>query len=520
MYSSMGSPLLIALPQGLGVSGVNLWAVRLAEALAGRGRPAALLLHREPPGHMALNVDLPLAVERIDLTDTPPLNMAGGDLSPWVDRYRDVVRRLADDAGAPVILSPNLLGDCYGIAATLCRSIPESLRVVGWHHSSVDYNDHVLGHYEPIIARFVAVSDEIADRLGSAVPHRAADIVNIPYGVPIPRHTPQRAALANRPVRLLYIGRIDHEQKRVLAFAELARELTRRGVDHELVLIGDGPASSRLDGEIVGLPTVHRLAPVPPATINRWLDRSDALLLASRYEGLSVSMLEAMARGCVPIVTRVESGVAQAIDEGVNGELADACLDGHETDVGRALADAVGRFLARPPGVMALAAWKTARDRFSIERHADAVDAMLDEVGGEAPRRWPANRPAAFTARDDAGGTGSVPPDGARRLASVLERLGGRRIVVHGTGEHTRQLADVLASAPVTVVAFSDDDRLRQGSLLWDKPIVAPRKASETGATDVVISSWINQQAIWSRRAVYEQQGMTVHTLYEHDNGG
>ena len=113
-----------------------------------------------------------------------------------------------------------------------------------------------------------------------------------------------------------------------------------------------------------------------------------------------------------------------------------------------------------------------------------------------------------------------MPPDGARRFASVLERLGGRRIVVHGTGEHTRQLADVLASAPVTVVAFSDDDRLRHGSLLWDKPIVAPRKASETGATDVVISSWINQQAIWSRRAVYEQQGMTVHTLYEHDNGG
>jgi len=510
----MGSPLLIALPQGLGVSGVNLWAVRLAEALAGRGRPAALLLHREPPGHIALNVDLPVAVERIDLTDTPPLNLAGGDLAPWVDRYRDVVLRLADDAGAPVILSPNLVGDCYGIAAELCRSIPESLRVVGWHHSSIDYNDRVLGHYEPILARFVAVSDEIADRLGCAVPHRAADIINIPYGVPVPGHVPQRAPLANRPVRLLYVGRIDHEQKRVLAFAELARELTRRGVEHELVLIGDGPASRRLDGEIVGLPSVHRLAPVPPATINRWLDRSDALLLASRYEGLSVSMLEAMARGCVPIVTRVESGVGQAIDEGVNGELADACLDGHEADVGEALADAVERFLARPPGVMALAAWNTARERFSIERHVDAVEAMLDDVGSEAPRRWPANRPAAFTARDDADGTGSVPPDGARRLAKVLGALGGRRIVVHGTGEHTRQLADVLKSASVRLVAFTDDDRQRHGSVLFQRPVVAPDDAGETGATDVVISSWINQSAIWRRRAVYERQGLKVHTLY------
>ena len=515
MNPSMGSPLLIALPQGLGVSGVNLWAVRLADAVARHGRKAALLLHREPRGHTALHLKLHPAVERIDLTDMAPLDRAFGDLTPWVDRYGEVVRRLSDDAGAPVVLSPNLLGDCYGIAAALCRSMPESLRVVGWHHSPIDYNDRVLAHYEQIIARFVGVSDQIVERVRAAVPHRGADVLNIAYGVPVPQQAPPRAPLANRPVRLLYIGRIDHQQKRVLAFAELARELVRRGVEHELVLIGDGPASQRLDGEIAGLPSVHRLAPVAPATINRWLDRSDAMVLASRYEGLSVSMLEAMARGCVPIVTRGESGVGQAIDEGINGELADPCLDGHEADVGRALADAVERFLARPDGVMSEAAWRTARERFSIERHADAVEAMLDEVGSEAPRYWPANRPAAFTARDDAGGTGSVPPDGAHRLASVLERLGGRRIVIHGTGEHTRQLADVLKAARVTVVAFTDDDRQRQGSTLWDKPVVAPRKASETGATDVVISSWINQDAIWNRRAVYERQGLRVHTLYE-----
>ncbi len=510
----MRSPLLIALPQGLGVSGVNLWAVRLAEAVASRGRPAALLLHREPAGHARLDVKLDPAVELIDLTDTPPLDRAGGDLAPWIDRYRDAVHRLGDDAGAPVVLSPNLLGDSYGIAAALCQSEPESLRVIGWHHSPIEYNDRVLAHYEPILARFVGVSDHIVARLRAAVAHRAADVVNIAYGVPVPDRAPVRARLYGRPVRLLYVGRIDHHEKRVLAFAELARELTRRGVDYELVLIGDGPASDRLDREIAGLPAVHRLAPVPPAMIHRWYDRSDALLLASRYEGLSVSMLEALARGCVPIVTRVESGVGQAINEGVNGELADPCLGGQDADVGRALADAVERFLARTPGALSEAAWRTARNRFSIERHAELVETMLDEVGGDPPRSWPADRPAAFTARDDAGGTGSVPPDGARRLASVLERLGGRRIVVHGTGEHTRQLAEVLKSASVSLVAFTDDDRRRHGSVLWEKPVVAPHEAGETGATDVVISSWINQSAIWSRRAVYERQGLTVHTLY------
>ena len=188
----MRCPLLIALPQGLGVSGVNLWAVRLAEVVAERGRAVALVVHREPPGPVRLDVPIHPAVEVVDLTATPPLEGARGDLTPWTDHYRDTVRRLADRAGGPVILSPNLLGDCYGIAAALC---PQTLRGIGWHHSAIDYTDRVRAHYEPILARFVAVSDHIATRLEAAVPHRAADVVNIPYGVNVPRELPSRPAL-------------------------------------------------------------------------------------------------------------------------------------------------------------------------------------------------------------------------------------------------------------------------------------------------------------------------------------
>jgi hypothetical protein len=150
-----------------------------------------------------------------------------------------------------------------------------------------------------------------------------------------------------------------------------------------------------------------------------------------------------------------------------------------------------------------------------MERHAGAVAAMLDEVTAGPPRTWPADRPCAFTAADASGASGSVPADGAARLASVLERLGGRRIVLHGTGQHTRQLAHVLAGSPARIVALADDDRQQHGSTLLEWPVVAPREAGATGATDVVISSWINQDVIWSRRRVYERQGLTVHRLYD-----
>ena len=514
----MACPLLIALPHGLGVSGVNSWAIRLAGAWADRGFPAALALHREPPGRARPEVGLHPGIERIDLTDLPPIESAHGDLSPYIARYGKAVRRLADRHGSAVVVSPNLLGDCYGIAAALCLAEPRSIRVVAWHHSPIEYNYRVLAHYEPVLARFVAPSDHIEAGIRERLPHRSSDVANIPYGVPVPPAVPRRPPLDGRAVRLIYTGRIDHQEKRVMTLLRLARELTRRGVDHELVVIGDGPASAQLDAEVGEISTVRRLPMQPAGEIPRCLDRSDAFVLASRYEGLSVSMLEAMARGCVPIVTRVESGVEQAIEPGRNGELAEISPEMDEEEVAMGLADAVERFLAGDPQAASESAWRTAQRRFSIDRHVDAVEHMLADVINEAPRAWPADQPCAFTASDSAGGSGTVPADGAARLARVLARLEGRRVVVHGTGEHTRLLAHVLAGSPAEIVAFADHDRDRQRSTLWNWPVVPPEQASSTGATDVVISSWINQQAIWGRRAEYEKQGLVVHRIYEEES--
>ena len=47
-----GPGLVIALPHGLNVSGVTMWAVRLSNALAERGRVAALILHPEERTHL------------------------------------------------------------------------------------------------------------------------------------------------------------------------------------------------------------------------------------------------------------------------------------------------------------------------------------------------------------------------------------------------------------------------------------------------------------------------------------
>ena len=96
-------------------------------------------------------------------------------------------------------------------------------------------------------------------------------------------------------IRLIYTGRIEHEQKRILALAHLSDELTRRVIAHQITAVGDGPAMRAFDSAIASRPHIRRLPPQSPARIAQLLSEHDAFILPSRYEGLSVSMLEAMA---------------------------------------------------------------------------------------------------------------------------------------------------------------------------------------------------------------------------------
>src|SRR5207244_1497066 len=56
------------------------------------------------------------------------------------------------------------------------------------------------------------------------------------------------------------------------------------------------------------------------ADVARVLDAHDILILVSDYEGLPLSLLEAMGRGLVPVVTDLESGIREVVNKN-NGVL-------------------------------------------------------------------------------------------------------------------------------------------------------------------------------------------------------
>lgn len=154
-------------------------------------------------------------------------------------------------------------------------------------------------------ATTVALNNEMRDEMRHV---GFARIVKIPNGVPIPteRSTERRAAargrlgLSGRVV--LYMGRLSWEKGiDVLADAWSCASLR----DATLLVVGDGPLRRALARPNTGSKASRIEIRGPTTNVQTYLDAADAFVLPSRGEGLSYSLLEAMATGLPVIATSV-----------------------------------------------------------------------------------------------------------------------------------------------------------------------------------------------------------------------
>lgn len=507
--------VLIDLPHGLGVSGVATWARRLARTLTSRGWPTRILAGPTPNGHESLPRT---AADHLDIVQVPA--HAESDHAARVRFLRDLIRAAAT-AERPVVLLPNLTSASYAAAAAVSTLEPELVRIIGWQHSDTAFDRSLLAYHEPMQHRFVAVSTHIASTLRDTLPARAADVQPIPYGVEIPTNTPGTRFSRGEPIRLIYTGRIEHEQKRIGVLCELARRLAAANVPHRLTLLGDGPAADEVDAVLAPLPHADRLPPTDPAGVHTQLAASHLLVLPSRYEGLSVSMLEAMAAGVAPIATGVRSGAAQAIDPGTSGVLIDP--EGADADVAARFASVIASLASDPDRVASLRAGAAAKARssFSLDAHADRVLAMFEAALAEPPRPWPASRACSYdAAATSPAGFTSVPSDANERTQRVLQAIAddsssSAKVAILGAGRHTLAVADALAASPVSIACVIDDNPAAHGTTLWGWPVVGAEDAIDTGVTDVVLSSWLHVDTLWQGRARFTDRGVRVHRLYD-----
>lgn len=206
-------------------------------------------------------------------------------------------------------------------------------------------------------------------------------------GVDTGRYTPPlynekinaKAALGLDNAQLfLFVGRLSPE-KRVKEFLEAWAELFNEGGEPpraRLLVVGDGPERLALERAVadLGLARSVTLAGRKDDLLP-YYRAADVFILPSISEGLSNSMLEAMACGVAVLASRV-GGARDAVEPGASGTLFDPlsraelkdCLRRHMAD--RSLAVKLGE-----------GARKTAVRNYSLAR---VTDELLEIYGGSA----------------------------------------------------------------------------------------------------------------------------------------
>jgi sugar transferase (PEP-CTERM/EpsH1 system associated) len=241
--------------------------------------------------------------------------------------------------------------------------------------------------HSPLVDQYVTVSNDLRryliERIG-ITPLRVTAICN---GVDITRFAPgveRRADLlpadwrALSPLVIGTIGRIQPVKDQatlVRAFARLVADRPALRSRVRLAIVGDGPLLPALR-ELAHTLGVDDIAWFPGALDNipEVLHLFDVFILPSLNEGISNTLLEALASGVPVIATRV-GGNVEIVDEGCTGRLFNS------GDVA-ALADLLGEYSDNPGLRTAhgLAARAAATRRFSLDAMVDKYRTVYESL--------------------------------------------------------------------------------------------------------------------------------------------
>lgn len=122
----------------------------------------------------------------------------------------------------------------------------------------------------------------------------------------------------NKQKEIIYVGRIDYNQKRVNRIIDIWKELEDKFPDWKLSIIGDGPYREKIEQQTkeLNLSQVYFEGFKKPEI---YYKRASILLLTSEYEGFPLVLAECMSYGVVPVVYGSYSAVYDIIENNING---------------------------------------------------------------------------------------------------------------------------------------------------------------------------------------------------------
>jgi glycosyltransferase involved in cell wall biosynthesis len=359
-------PLVLHLLESRVFGGTERIALDLVRRLRGRWRP--VLLHgAEAPADLR-EAARDAAIECVEVP------RSGGTLASFAHRCR-LVRRLRPAVFHAQRPWPT---DAEGwLAAARVCGVPA---VVTTEHLFPTHlprrgvlRERLL---DPLLDTRIAVSEHVARRVRETFgtpPHRLAIVLNgiEPGPFEAAADTSLREALCPSGEPLVLTVAHLRSQKGLDALV-----LAAAAVPHaRFAIAGEGPERGRLERAIRDAGLGGRVLLLGSRQdVPRLLAACDLFVLPSRYEGLPLAVLEAMAAGRAVVATSV-GGTSEAISNGEHGLLV-------PPDDPAALAGAVARLLADPEGARRMAARARARllEHFTAARMTAEVSAIYERL--------------------------------------------------------------------------------------------------------------------------------------------
>ena len=135
---------------------------------------------------------------------------------------------------------------------------------------------------------------------------------------PLTIEFPAEISLSEKKKEILYVGRMELNQKRVDRVLEIWKELNERHPQWKLTLVGDGVDREKLE-ETAKKMSLRNYSFEGFQNPQKYYKNAQFLLLTSDYEGFGLVLIEAMAYGVIPIGLGSYHAINDIIDNGKNG---------------------------------------------------------------------------------------------------------------------------------------------------------------------------------------------------------
>ncbi len=289
--------------------GVYVYTQQIAKAFVQCGASVFIISH-EPHGSKEREFLVPL-MEGVAGYRLIPNNITDREIVKFIVAYAEEVR--------PTWFFPNYREGPHA------AMVP--LKKMGVGNIFVCHNDHESQYryafrYQSVIDLFICPSKKcesfLLGNLGQSAQHR---VQYIPHCVDIMADSPREKTGVTKPVKLLYCGRINFDQKKLDYLPGIMKALELKGVDAVINLVGSGGDRDKLEQQFIdlGVQNFRFFGRVDRSDLSTYFQENDIVVLTSLYEGFCLALAEVMGSGLPAVAFECGGVIDDYLVDNANG---------------------------------------------------------------------------------------------------------------------------------------------------------------------------------------------------------